>query len=74
MTVRSIQEDLAAYGARLGIVEPLLRRCTGQIPELLAVIDDLRARGDYQASDRLRSVARVLADVRDYAFPQPPPR
>ena len=69
----SIADDLAAYGARLGIVEPLLLRMVGEIDHLRIVQEALRARKDYEAADRLRKVIENMQGAADYAFPQRTP-
>lgn len=68
--MRDLRDDMAAYGLRLGIVEPLLHRMAHQIPELESIMADLRARKDYAASDRLRTVITNMRDSADYAFPR----
>lgn len=65
-----LRDDLAACGLRLGIVEPLLHRMANQISELEAIMADLRARKDYAASDRLRTVITNMRGAADYAFPR----
>ena len=52
--MRDLRDDMAAYGLRLGIVEPLLHRMAHQIPELESIMADLRGRKDYATADRLR--------------------
>ena len=64
-----LAEKLAAYGARLGIVEPLFRGTAAQIPELTAIMEDLRARKDYALADRLRAVITAMRENASYAFP-----
>ena len=67
--MRRLEEDLAAHGARLGIVEPLFLRMIDQIDRLRIVQAELRARKDYENADRLRVVIQTMQDAADYAFP-----
>lgn len=73
MTARAQTEDLrnalAAYGARLGIVEPLLHGMANHIPELDDIIAELRAKKEYAISDRLRAVVQQMRENASYAFP-----
>ena len=64
-----LDEQLARYGARIGIVEPLLHRMCRQIAAIEAVRADLRASGQYALADRLRDVVTEMQDAADYAFP-----
>ena len=68
--MRDLRDDMAAYGLRLGIVEPLLHRMAHQIPELESIMADLRGRKDYATADRLRGVVKPMRDSADYAFPR----
>lgn len=65
-----IDEQLARYGLRLGIVEPLFLQMACQIPELDAVVEELRAKRDFALSDRVRAAAKVMRDATEYAFPR----
>lgn len=65
-----INEQLARTGARLGIVEPLLRRMIGVHRNLSSLAEDARARKDYETSDALRTQITVIKDALDYAFPR----
>jgi hypothetical protein len=64
-----LAEEIAAYGARLGIVEPLFLATAAHIPELTAIMEELRARKDYALSDRLRTVITAMRKSASYAFP-----
>lgn len=60
LTLEKARKQIAAYGLRLGNIEPLLRRCVRQAPEISAVREELRAKGLYDLADRLRHVETEL--------------
>lgn len=66
---RNAAEDLAAYGSRLGIVEPLLIRCGNNALRLDIIIEQLRSRKDYALSDQLREIRNEVYLAAQYAFP-----
>lgn len=52
--------DLAAYGARLGSIEPQLRSLVFKLPEIRAVRQELRSMKLFDLADRLRVVEQEL--------------
>lgn len=66
---RDPMQDLAAYGLRLGIVEPLLVRCGDNALRLDAIIEELRSRQDFALSDQLRAIRNDICRDAQYAFP-----
>jgi hypothetical protein len=67
--VTDLRGELAAYGARLGIVEPLFHKMASNIADLESLQADLRLRKDYATADRLRSVIESMRDAASFAFP-----
>jgi hypothetical protein len=67
--MKTLVEELASYGLRIGILEPMLIRVTRQSAAIQGVIEVLRQRKDYELADKLREVALVMDDAADYAFP-----
>ena len=51
LTLEKARKQIAAYGLRLGNIEPLLRRCVRQAPEISAVREELRAKGLYDLAE-----------------------
>lgn len=65
-SLEELRSDLARYGARLGIVEPILRGVLNEVPRLEAVILELRARKDYELADKLRDVVIKMNEAKGW--------
>lgn len=59
--VEKLRADLAAYGARLGVVEPCFHRTMKAYPIISEVYEALRAEKRFDLSDKLRA---ALAEMR----------
>lgn len=64
-----IGEQLAAYGLRIGTVEPCLHEMADAIPLVAAVMAELREKKEYELADRLRKAHSHLVSGAHFAFP-----
>ena len=67
--LKEARDAIQKYGARLGIVEPLMHSIAVEFSVIDGAVQTLRAEGRYDLSDRLRdSLAKMRFDYQ-YAFP-----
>jgi len=67
-SLEDMREDVARYGARLGVVEPCFHRVMQALTIIEAVQAELRAAKMYEQSDKLRAATKIMRDGAGYAF------
>lgn len=68
----NLQEVVAQYGARIGTLEPMLRRVQAQEPKIAELLEELRSLKLYDQSDKLREILNQIRSATSYAFPKGP--
>lgn len=69
-SLEELRDDLARYGARLGVVEPCFHKAMQAAPIIDDVWQALRDAKMYDLADKLRNARSLMADGAPYAFPK----